>query len=152
MSPARPDEQRTRFRRPLEVAVMAYKAALGLSQVVVGACRPSQASIPRRPSRGCQPRSCARIPVTASPGHQDQPPYSGAPSAVGEGRLCGDGSARRTLRVPARGGPYLRGLVARAICAASPNDFSIVANRSFSMTSESISGFSWFKARAKRVG
>jgi hypothetical protein len=32
------------------------------------------------------------------------------------------------------------------------NDFSTVANRSFSMTSESVSGFSWFKARAKRVG
>jgi hypothetical protein len=60
-----------------------------------------------------------------------------------------DASARRR----ARGGPpYLRGLVARAIRAASPNDFSIVTNRSFSATSESISGFSWFKARAKRVG
>jgi hypothetical protein len=37
MSPARPDEQRTRFRRPLGVAVMAYKAALGLSEILVGA-------------------------------------------------------------------------------------------------------------------
>jgi uncharacterized membrane protein len=36
MSPARPDGQRTRFRRPLGVAVMAYKAALGLSEIVVG--------------------------------------------------------------------------------------------------------------------
>jgi uncharacterized membrane protein len=36
MSPERPNEQRTRFRRPLGVAVMAYKAALGLSEVVVG--------------------------------------------------------------------------------------------------------------------
>ncbi len=33
---ARPDEQRTRFRRPVGVAVMAYKAALGLSEIVVG--------------------------------------------------------------------------------------------------------------------
>jgi uncharacterized membrane protein len=33
---ARPDEQRTRFRRPLGLAVMAYKAALGLSEIVVG--------------------------------------------------------------------------------------------------------------------
>ena len=31
-----PDEQRTRFRRPLGVAVMAYKAALGLSEMLVG--------------------------------------------------------------------------------------------------------------------
>jgi len=36
MSLARPDEQRTRFRRPLGVAVMAYKAALGLSEILVG--------------------------------------------------------------------------------------------------------------------
>jgi uncharacterized membrane protein len=36
MSPARPDGQRTRYRRPLGVAVMAYKAALGLSEIVVG--------------------------------------------------------------------------------------------------------------------
>jgi uncharacterized membrane protein len=32
----RPDGQRTRFRRPLGVAVMAYKAILGLSEIVVG--------------------------------------------------------------------------------------------------------------------
>ena len=31
-----PDAQRTRFRRPLGVAVMAYKAILGLSEIVVG--------------------------------------------------------------------------------------------------------------------
>jgi uncharacterized membrane protein len=36
MNPARPEEHRTRFRRPLGVAVMAYKAALGLSEIVVG--------------------------------------------------------------------------------------------------------------------
>jgi uncharacterized membrane protein len=36
MSPAGPDEQRTRFRRPLGVVVMAYKAILGLSEIVVG--------------------------------------------------------------------------------------------------------------------
>jgi uncharacterized membrane protein len=36
MSPAPPNRQRTRFRRPLGVAVMAYKAALGLSEIVVG--------------------------------------------------------------------------------------------------------------------
>jgi uncharacterized membrane protein (DUF2068 family) len=36
MSPARPDEQRTRFRRPLGVAVIAYKAALGVSEILVG--------------------------------------------------------------------------------------------------------------------
>jgi len=36
MSLARPDEQRTRFRRPVGVAVMAYKAALGLSEMLVG--------------------------------------------------------------------------------------------------------------------
>jgi uncharacterized membrane protein len=36
MSLARPDEQRTRFRRPLGLAVMAYKAALGLSEILVG--------------------------------------------------------------------------------------------------------------------
>jgi uncharacterized membrane protein (DUF2068 family) len=36
MSPARPNGQRTRFRRPLGVAVMAYKAALGLSEVTAG--------------------------------------------------------------------------------------------------------------------
>jgi uncharacterized membrane protein (DUF2068 family) len=35
MSQAGPD-QRTRFRRPLGVAVMAYKAALGLSEITVG--------------------------------------------------------------------------------------------------------------------
>jgi uncharacterized membrane protein len=32
----RPDGQRTRFRRPLGIAVMAYKAILGLSEIVVG--------------------------------------------------------------------------------------------------------------------
>ena len=36
MSLARPDGQRTRFRRPPGVAVMAYKAVLGLSEIVVG--------------------------------------------------------------------------------------------------------------------
>jgi uncharacterized membrane protein len=35
MSPAGP-EKRTRFRRPLGVGVMAYKAILGLSELVVG--------------------------------------------------------------------------------------------------------------------
>ena len=37
MSQARPEARRTRFRRPLGVAVMAYKAALGLSEITVGA-------------------------------------------------------------------------------------------------------------------
>jgi hypothetical protein len=36
MSPTGPDGQRTRFRRPIGVAVMAYKAVLGLSEIVVG--------------------------------------------------------------------------------------------------------------------
>ena len=36
MSLARPDGQRTRFRRPLGVAVMGYKAVLGLSEILVG--------------------------------------------------------------------------------------------------------------------
>ncbi len=36
MSRIRPDAQRTRFRRPLGLAVMAYKAMLGLSEIVVG--------------------------------------------------------------------------------------------------------------------
>lgn len=36
MSLAGPDRQRTRFRRPLGVAVMAYKATLGLSEITVG--------------------------------------------------------------------------------------------------------------------
>ena len=36
MSLARPDEQRTRFRRPLGVAVMGYKAVLGLSEILAG--------------------------------------------------------------------------------------------------------------------
>jgi hypothetical protein len=36
MNLARPDQQRTRYRRPLGVAVMAYRAALGLSEILVG--------------------------------------------------------------------------------------------------------------------
>jgi uncharacterized membrane protein len=36
MNPADPDTHRTRFRRPLGLAVMAYKATLGLSEIVVG--------------------------------------------------------------------------------------------------------------------
>ena len=36
MNLARPDAHRTRFRGPLGVAVMAYKAILGLSEIVVG--------------------------------------------------------------------------------------------------------------------
>ena len=36
MSSARHDERRTRFRRPVGVAVMGYKAALGLSEMLVG--------------------------------------------------------------------------------------------------------------------
>jgi uncharacterized membrane protein len=36
MSPVRREEQRTRFRRPLGLAVMAYKAVLGLSEITVG--------------------------------------------------------------------------------------------------------------------
>ena len=36
MSLARPDGHRTRFRRPVGVAVMGYKAALGLSEMLVG--------------------------------------------------------------------------------------------------------------------
>jgi len=34
---ARSDGQRTRFRRPLGLLIIAYKAALGLSEIVVGA-------------------------------------------------------------------------------------------------------------------
>jgi hypothetical protein len=36
MNLARADAHRTRFRRPLKVAVTAYKASLGLSEIVVG--------------------------------------------------------------------------------------------------------------------
>jgi uncharacterized membrane protein len=36
MSLADPDQQRTRFRRPLGVAVMTYKTILGLCEIVVG--------------------------------------------------------------------------------------------------------------------
>jgi uncharacterized membrane protein len=36
MSQAGPDQQQTRFRRPLGVAVMAYKAILGVSEITVG--------------------------------------------------------------------------------------------------------------------
>jgi uncharacterized membrane protein len=36
MSQAGPDEHRTRYRKPLGVAVMAYKAALGLSEITAG--------------------------------------------------------------------------------------------------------------------
>src|SRR5215213_3370397 len=36
MSPAGPEDHRSRFRRPLGVAVIAYKAALGLSEITVG--------------------------------------------------------------------------------------------------------------------
>jgi uncharacterized membrane protein len=36
MSQTRPEDHRTRFRRPLGVAVMAYKAVLGLSEIAVG--------------------------------------------------------------------------------------------------------------------
>ena len=36
MSQAGSDQQRTRFRRPLGVVVMAYKAILGLSEITVG--------------------------------------------------------------------------------------------------------------------
>jgi uncharacterized membrane protein (DUF2068 family) len=36
MSPEERDQRRTRFRRPLGMAVMAYKAALGLSEITVG--------------------------------------------------------------------------------------------------------------------
>jgi uncharacterized membrane protein len=36
MSQADPDQQRTRFRRPLGVTVMAYKTILGLSEIIVG--------------------------------------------------------------------------------------------------------------------
>jgi uncharacterized membrane protein len=36
MSQAGPEEQWTRFRRPLGVAMMAYKAVLGLSEIAVG--------------------------------------------------------------------------------------------------------------------
>ena len=65
MSQARRDDQRTRFRRPLGVAVMAYKAILGLSEIVVGVLLRSRASILRRPLHGCRLRSCARTPATA---------------------------------------------------------------------------------------
>jgi hypothetical protein len=36
MNRARSDAYRTRFRRPLGVVIMAYKAILGLSEIVVG--------------------------------------------------------------------------------------------------------------------
>ena len=36
MNRAWPDAQRTRFRRPLALAVMAYKAILRLSEIAVG--------------------------------------------------------------------------------------------------------------------
>jgi hypothetical protein len=36
MSLAGPDAQRTRFRRPLGLLIIAYKASLGLSEIVVG--------------------------------------------------------------------------------------------------------------------
>ena len=36
MSKARPEDHRARFRRPLGLVVMAYKALLGLSEITVG--------------------------------------------------------------------------------------------------------------------
>jgi hypothetical protein len=66
MRPTDPDEHRTRFRRPLGVAVMAYKAALGLSEIVVGILLAVPSFDPRRLSPGCRLRSCARTPATAS--------------------------------------------------------------------------------------
>ncbi len=36
MSGTGPDEHRTRFRRPIGMAVMAYKAVLGVSEILVG--------------------------------------------------------------------------------------------------------------------
>jgi hypothetical protein len=66
MSLADPDQRRTRFRRPVGVAVMAYKTILGLSEIVVGLLWRSRASTPRPPSSGCRPTSCARTPATAS--------------------------------------------------------------------------------------
>ena len=73
MNPAVPDQQRTRFRRPLRVTVMAYKAILGLSEIIVGvllavpsfdpqawkARNGAATSWPRR-WRCCCPSTCAR--------------------------------------------------------------------------------------------
>jgi len=62
----RPDGQQTRFRQPLGIAVMAYKAILGLSEIVVGVLLAVPSFDPQATSRGCRPRSCARTPATAS--------------------------------------------------------------------------------------
>ena len=66
MSQADPDQQRTRFRRPLGVAVMAYKTILGLSEIVVGLLLAVPRFDPKATFAGCRPRSCVRTPVTAS--------------------------------------------------------------------------------------
>jgi len=66
MSQAHRDDQRTRVRRPVGVAAMAYKAILGLSEIVVGVLLAVPSFDPQATLRGCRPRSCARIPATAS--------------------------------------------------------------------------------------
>ena len=66
MDLASPDAERTRFRRPLGLAVMAYKAILGLSEIVVGILLAVPRFDPRPRSPSCRPRSCARTPATAS--------------------------------------------------------------------------------------
>ena len=107
MNLAGPDAHRTRFRRPLGVVVMAYKAILGLSDVVVGAllaarAHPARASqarggrrhvggpgvgrlpagLDRRPEAAGQPQAAAINPRRAPPA--DQPPGRvGSPPALG---------------------------------------------------------------------
>ncbi len=65
MSKAGPDQQRTRFRRPLGVAVMAYKAILGVSEITVGVLLAIPRFGPQATLPGCRPRNSARTPATA---------------------------------------------------------------------------------------
>ena len=66
MSLADPDQQRTRFWRPLGVAVMAYKAILGLSEIVVGLLLAVPSFDPQATFARLSAEELREDPVTAS--------------------------------------------------------------------------------------
>jgi hypothetical protein len=114
MRPTDPDERRTRFRRPLGVAVMAYKAALGLSEILVGVLLAVPSFDPQADVRPAVGRGAARGP-RRPPRRPDRPPPPGPapPPRPGRGRAdhAGPGQAGRGRRHV--GGPGVGRLPAR---------------------------------------
>jgi hypothetical protein len=83
MSPAHAEGQRTRFRRPLGLAVMAYKAALGLSEIAVGVLLAIPSFDPQATFARLSAEELREDPATASSLGRDRGPAAAVRSSPG---------------------------------------------------------------------